>query len=99
MSLRTVDQRFLLGDKTRNKKIIFRNIPFNFMVKLLSIFFIINFILFSTINLLLVALILPTRQTDEWMTLYFNRVHNYSQDRSLPYGPMKLRYNISNYRH
>ena len=35
----------------------------------------------------------------EWMTLYFNRVHNYSQDCSLPYGPMKLRYNISNYRH
>ena len=23
------------------------------------------------------------------MTLYFNRVHNYSQDCSLPYGPMK----------
>ena len=32
------------------------------------------------------------------MTHYFNRVHNYSQDCSLPYGPMKLRYNISNYR-
>ena len=24
------------------------------------------------------------------MTLYFNRVHNYSQDCSLHYGPMKL---------
>ena len=34
-----------------------------------------------------------------WMTLYFNRVHNYSQDCSLPYGPMKLSYNISSYRH
>ena len=22
------------------------------------------------------------------MTIYFNRVHNYSQDCSLPYGPM-----------
>ena len=28
------------------------------------------------------------------MTLYFNRVHNYSQNCiSLPYGPMKLNYN------
>ena len=32
------------------------------------------------------------------MTLYFNRVQNYSQDCSLPYGPMKLSYNISSYR-
>ena len=26
---------------------------------------------------------------NEWMTLYFNRVRNYSQDCSLPYGPMR----------
>ena len=26
------------------------------------------------------------------MTLYFNRVHNYSQDCSLPYGPMNTFY-------
>ena len=31
--------------------------------------------------------------------LYFNRVHNYSQDCCLPYGPMKLNYNISSYKH
>ena len=27
---------------------------------------------------------------NEWMTLYFNRVHNYNPDCSLPYGTMKL---------
>ena len=50
--------------------------------------------------------VLKTTQTthdddddDDDDRLYFNRVHNYSQDCSLPYGPAKLNYNISSYRH
>ena len=32
---------------------------------------------------------------NEWMTLYFNRVHKNSQDCSLPYGPMKVSYSTA----